>query len=129
MNPSLSLESYPIPLTWEPELGYVILLPSKLPNVTEHGLILPESVTRKENAGLCVRISAHGLDEGYKRLLGQECFFPLNNEYRIKDTDTDTLYYVIRADQIIFTRIPPKTSKFVQVLSREEGGDEEKPKK
>lgn len=112
----------PIPISWETEAGWIILLPSKLPDETEAGIKLPDSFTVKENSGICVKLSNSQLDEAYnmyEHLLGRECIFPLNQEYRVRDSETDQLYYIVRADQIIVSRIPPKKAKSVRILKGE----------
>lgn len=90
--------------TWEPHQGWTFLLPSHLPNKT--GVIhLPDSFTKKNNAGICFKAKApFGQDDDY---LGLECLFPEHAQYNVTDTETKYDLYIVPSDKIIMTRIPP----------------------
>ena len=90
--------------TWQPAPGWLVLLPSRLPDKVGE-LILPESYTKKNNSGICI---GAGYDTDYDVFGGKECFFPAHSEYQIIDSDTSYLLYIVAADIIILTRVPPE---------------------
>ena len=92
--------------SWLPEPGWLFLLPSRIAEKTEGGLHLPESATKKNNSGICF-ISGHIMGEEKDHYVGKECLFPQHTEYKVKDSDTDFDFYVLPADKVIMTRIPP----------------------
>lgn len=93
------------PSTWEPRPGWLMLTPSKLPEKTEAGIILPESFTKKANSGIVIKA---GTKLDGEIFLGQEVLFPKHNEYGIMDSDNQQNYYLIKADDVIIRRKPPK---------------------
>lgn len=95
-----------------------MLLPSRLPDKTEAGIVLPESFVKKSNRGVCVKIGG----EQWERFLGQEVFFPQNVEYVVEDAELEIELYIVQADHVILLRQPPKETIFAR-LSREEGGE------
>jgi co-chaperonin GroES (HSP10) len=101
-------------IDWEPQFDYLILLPTRLPSQTEAGLVLPESATTKANAGVVIKAN-----EQYKDLIGKEVFFPVNNEYVVDDSDTNTRYYIVRAEHVIMHRTPRKQAAFLKVEGRD----------
>lgn len=96
---------YPKITSWKPEVAFLFLLPSRISDThKDTGIILPESVTKKANAGICFACG----NDSYKDLyLDKECLFPNHQEYRVEDTDTGWLFYVVPHDKIIMTRTPP----------------------
>jgi hypothetical protein len=87
--------------SWLPETGWILLLPSRLPDQAESGIILPESYTRKPNAGICFSPQT---DNPY---LNKEILFAQHQEYQVIDTDTGILFYILEINKIILTRTPP----------------------
>lgn len=100
-------------ISWEPEAGWMLLLPSRLPEKTEGGLILPESYIQKNNSGVCVKVA-----DGWQKWLSKELLFNVNQEYRIVDSETSVMYYLIPAEAVLLSRIPPKKTEFVRVDSQ-----------
>ena len=99
---------------WEPRPGWLILLPSRT-SPKQGDLILPDSVTKKSNSGVCIKTSDN-LDR--ELFHDKECFFPTHSEFQIKDSDTGFLIYVVEAAKIILIRTPPPE---VMRFSREKG--------
>jgi hypothetical protein len=85
---------------WEPEDGWILLLPSRLPDI-DRGIILPESYTRKNNSGICFAPTQG--NAYYKK----ECLFAQHQEYQVIDTETGVLFYLLEISKIILTREPP----------------------
>lgn len=103
--------------TWEPHQGFLFLLPSRLPD-KKGDLILPESFTKKNNSGICFKAKVNfGQEEEF---LGMECLFPVHTEFEVTDTDTKYLFYVVPADKVIMTRIPPSE---ILAVSKGKPGD------
>lgn len=97
-------------IDWEPQFDYLILLPTQLPKETESKIVLPDSYTTKQNSGVVVKAG-----EQYKDLLNREVLFPINNEYQVFDSDTKTLYYIVRAEHVIMHRKPRQQPAFLKV--------------
>lgn len=85
---------------WEPEPGWLLLMPSRLPD-KQGDIILPESYTKKNNSGICF---APINDNPY---LGKECLFVQHQEYQVLDSDTGKLFYILEQNKVILTRDPP----------------------
>lgn len=92
--------------SWEPQPGWLFLLPSRLPEKTEGGIYRPESVTKKNNSGVCF-IHGHIMGEKEDFYVGKECLFPQHTEYQVHDSDTGYDFYVLPADKVIMIRTPP----------------------
>lgn len=105
--------------SWSPEPGFLILLPSRLPKI-KGGIHLPETHTKKNNSGICIKA---GTEIEQELLIDRECFFPNHSEYQIIDSDTDFMIYLVKADSVLMTRIPPKE---VALVSREKTGEEDR---
>ena len=88
-----------------------MLMPTKLPDRTEGGILLPESYTVKSTSGVCFKVG-HETD---KEFLNQEIFFPKHEEYQIVDSETDELFYAVPSNRIILSRPPPAQPKFLSV--------------
>jgi hypothetical protein len=86
---------------WEPDTGWLLLLPSRLPD-RQGDIILPETFTKKQNSGICF---APTQDNPY---INKECLFPQHQEYQVIDTETGWLFYVLQIAHVIMTRIPPQ---------------------
>lgn len=105
MNTNIDPNSF---VKWEPRPGFLVLLPSRISNTVGEGaakIFLPDSHTQKTNEGICIKAATKTDQEIF---LGKECFFALHNEYKIEDSDTGYLVFVIDADKILMTREPPK---------------------
>jgi hypothetical protein len=103
---------------WKPQMGFLVLLPSRIPPT--HGdtkIVLPETHTLKSNSGICIK--AHSTTDA-DLFIGEECFFPTHAEYQIVDTDSGFLLYVVEANKILMSRIPPLD---VVEFSRRKRGD------
>jgi hypothetical protein len=101
-----------IPKTdWKPMNGWLMLMPVKLPDKTEGGVILPESYTLKSTSGICFK-AGHELDQD---MIGQEVFFPKHEEYQIIDSETDELFYVVPRERVILHRKATKRPNFLVV--------------
>jgi co-chaperonin GroES (HSP10) len=100
---------------WDPRPGFLVLLPSRSAPKTNSGLFIPESETKKNNSGICIKAFTI-IDKDI--FVGKECFFANHSEYRVEDTDTGYLLYIISADLILMTRTPPED---VARFSREKG--------
>jgi hypothetical protein len=96
---------------WEPMAGWLMLIPVKLPDKTEGGIVLPETYTIKSTSGICFK-AGHDMD---KDLIGQEVFFPRHEEYQIIDSDTDKLFYIVPLDKVILHRQPVAQPEFLRV--------------
>lgn len=115
-----------IPVSWELKQGWMLLLPSRLPEKTEGGIILPETVTVKQNSGICIKLSDDPRDEILEGLLKKELFFPAADAYRIVDSDLDQDFYLISYDNVIMWRTPPKKTVVPskdRPVSKEKGKD------
>lgn len=88
---------------WEARPGWLILLPSRTAQ-EKGGIILPDTLTKKTNQGICIKA---GMPIDRELFLNQECFFPTHSEYQILDSDTGYLIYVIQTDKILMIRTPP----------------------
>jgi hypothetical protein len=100
---------------WEARPGFLILLPSRTSPITSESIVLPETATKKENEGICIKA---GMDIDWEVFGGKECLFPNHAEFRVKDTDTGYELYIVAADKVImFRQPPPEVFKF----SREKG--------
>lgn len=90
---------------WQPEPGFLFLLPSRTSS-KHNGLILPESVTKKQDSGICF---AQGYLAGQpaNQFIGKECLFPQHTQYTIQDSETGYEIFVLPADKVIMVRIPP----------------------
>ena len=97
--------------TWHPAPGWLLLKPTKLPEKTEGGILLPESYTVKNTSGVCVKVG-HDTDTEY---LGQELFFPKHEEYQIIDSDTGELLHAVPSQKIILSREPQPQPEFLSV--------------
>lgn len=86
---------------WQPETGWILLIPTRLPD-RQGEIILPESFTRRPNAGICF---APQEDNPY---LNKECLFAQHQEYQVLDTETNQLFYILEISKIILTRTPPQ---------------------
>jgi hypothetical protein len=106
--------SNPIFTNWKPRPGWLILLPSRT-SPKKGDLVLPDSVTKKNNSGVCIK-AGHDIDK--ELFFNQECFFPTHSEFQIKDSDTGFIIYVVEAAKIILIRTPPPE---VMRFSREKG--------
>jgi len=103
--------------SWRPETGWLFLLPSRIAS-KKGDIILPESYTKKSNSGICFRANVQfGQETEY---LDRECLFPNHIEYRVDDSDTGYEFYVVPADKVIMTRIPPPE---ILAVSRDKGPD------
>lgn len=110
---SLSL----IDISWEPLEGWLMLLPSRLPDKTEGGIYLPESYTKKSNRGVCVKVAS----DTWRHFLGLELFFPLNVEYVVEDAELNLEFYIIQAEHIILQRQPSGETKFMRISGEKDG--------
>lgn len=108
------LNPQPIFTNWKPRPGWLILLPSRT-SPKQGDIVLPDSLTKKSNSGICVK-AAMSIDE--EIFLDKECFFPTHSEFQIQDSDTGFLIYVVEASKIILIRTPPFD---VARFSREKG--------
>lgn len=97
------LNPQPIFTQWEARPGWLILLPSRTPP-KRGDLFIPETATKKSNAGICIK-AGYPVDE--EIFLNKECFFPTHSEYQVNDTDTGFLIYILEAVKIILIRTPP----------------------
>lgn len=116
MNPLKLSKTSETFTTWKPESGFLFLLPTRLP-AKKGSIILPESYTLKNDSGICFLTNAKFGDESH---LDKECIFPAHTEYRVLDSDTGYLIYVVPSDKIIMMRIPPPE---ILAVSREKGSD------
>lgn len=92
--------------SWQPEPGWLFLLPSRSSGITEGNILLPESAIKKSNSGICF-LQGHIAGEKPDQYLDKECLFPQHTEYKVIDTDTGYEIYILPADKVIMTRIPP----------------------
>lgn len=113
---SVTLKGYTI--DWEPELDYLILAPSRLPDKTEAGIQLLDESVKKSNLGLCIKCA-----KSYIQFLGKELLFPNHDQHRVKDSDLDVEYYIIQASRVIMWREPVERGKFMKVLSDKQKTD------
>ena len=96
---------------WEPMAGWLMLIPVKLPNKTEAGIVLPEEFVTKSTSGICFK-AGHDLD---KDLVGMEIFFPKHEEYQVIDSDTGEMYYIVPRDRVIMKRKAVAQPEFLTV--------------
>jgi co-chaperonin GroES (HSP10) len=96
---------------WQPTAGWLMLLPTKLPEKTEAGIVLPDTFTSKNTSGI-VFAAGHEMDQD---LIDKEVFFPRHEEYQIVDSDTNRIFYVVPSNKVILTRVPRKPEKFLKV--------------
>jgi hypothetical protein len=89
---------------WEARPGFLILLPSRTSPITSESIYLPETATKKENEGICIKA---GMLIDWEVFGGRECLFPNHTEFRVKDTETGYELYIVAADKIIMFRNPP----------------------
>jgi co-chaperonin GroES (HSP10) len=89
--------------TWSPQPNWLILLPSRVSNKLESGIVLPDDYAKKGDQGICILV---GSDMDSEFFLGKECFFSKHTQYEIKDSDTGYLFYVIETNKIIMVRQP-----------------------
>lgn len=104
--------------TWNAMPGFLLLTPVRLPDKTESGILLPDTVTLKANSGLCVAVGVYpdGVPaEVEVALLGKEIFFNRHDEYQLVDSDSGTLFYILHHTKVIMWRVPSKSSKFFQI--------------
>ena len=99
--------------SWEPCLDWLILRPVKLPNQTESGVVLPESVT-KTTQGIVVKVGS----DTYKDWLQKEVFFPANSEYSIFDTETEEVLLIVKAEHVIMVRDYKPQGNFFKLVER-----------
>jgi hypothetical protein len=108
------LNPQPIFTKWEPRPNWLILLPSR--TAPKQGdIVLPDSITKKSNSGICIKAGLHIDREIFE---DKECFFPTHSEFQIKDSDTGFHIYVVEASKVILVRTPPPE---VMRFSREKG--------
>lgn len=98
--------------TWKPRPGWLMLIPSKLPEKTEGGIVLPESYTTKSNVGIVIKC---GQDIDKELFQGKEVIFPTHDEYRVMDTDNGQEYFIVASDHIIASRTPPPVQNTFKV--------------
>lgn len=103
--------------SWQPHQGWLFLLPSRIPE-KKGDIILPESFTKKANSGICFAAKVNFGEEA--EYLNKECIFPEHTEYRVTDSDTGYELYIVPADKVIMTRIPPLE---ILAISKEKGRD------
>lgn len=89
---------------WDARPGWLILLPSRTAP-EKGGIIMPESETKKTNAGICI---AAGTSIDKELFLNKECFFANHTQYSLIDTETDYLLYILDANKVLMTREPPE---------------------
>lgn len=105
--------------TWNPRPGWLMLVPSTLPDKTEHGVILPESFTEKSQSGIVVK-TGQSIDN--ELFLHKEVFFPKHQEYQLFDSDNQQKYFILNAEHVIMIRTPPKQESKFKVIVGEEAG-------
>lgn len=90
---------------WAPRPGWLMLIPTQLPDETEGGIILPETFKQKSTSGTVIKC---GYEADKEIFLGMEVFFPKHNEHQVVDSDNQQLYYFVQVEQVISMRKPPK---------------------
>lgn len=101
-NISLVANSFSL---WKPRLGWLFLLPSRIP-AEKNGIVLPESYTRRDDCGICFKAQVPFGEEN--EFLDKECFFAANSEFRMQDSETDFMFYVVHYEKVIMVRNPPE---------------------
>lgn len=98
--------------------GFLILTPTILPDQTESGIVLPESAVVKSTSGICFATGKHpdgDADSLDKKFVGMEVFFSRHDEFRLTDSDTGLLLYILHSTKVIMWRPAPKEQEFFPV--------------
>lgn len=107
---------------WIPKPGWLMLTPVILPDKTEAGLILPESATVKSTSGIVVKLGGYDIsEEDVDKLFGKEVFFAQHDAYKINDTDTGAMLYILHHSKVIMWRTPKEKPKFFPISKEKDG--------
>lgn len=106
---------------WIPKPGWLMLTPVVLPGETEAGLVLPESATVKSTSGVVVRTGASDPGDETNLYMGKEIFFAQHDAYKITDTDTGELFYILHHNKAIMWREPKEQPKFFPISKEKDG--------
>lgn len=106
--------------SWTAMPGFLLLIPVTLPDKTESGIFVPDSATVKVNSGICFAIGHHPMDdkpqnELDKHFIGKEVFFNRLDEYKVVDSDTSELLYILHHSKVIMWREARATPTFFPV--------------
>lgn len=111
----------PAQTSWTAVPGFLILVPVKLPEKTEAGVLIPDSATTKTNSGVCVKVGRDpdicrvGETVKEEHFIGKEIYFNRHDEYSVIDSDTGQLFYILHESKIILWRNPPQYTPFFPI--------------